>query len=60
MSAYACWPIALLHGLLIGTDRGEGWMLLVNGGSVFLVLVAVLVRAVRRRDRVGGRLDAVR
>jgi DMSO/TMAO reductase YedYZ heme-binding membrane subunit len=60
LSAYACWPIALLHGVLIGTDRVEGWMLLVDGACVFLVLVASLVRAVRRRARVGGRLDAVR
>ncbi|MGW7255783.1 ferric reductase-like transmembrane domain-containing protein [Streptomyces sp. NPDC054834] len=24
--AYACWPIALVHGIGIGTDRGAGWM----------------------------------
>jgi methionine sulfoxide reductase heme-binding subunit len=26
-SAYAIWPLALLHGLRSGTDAGEGWFL---------------------------------
>ena len=60
LSSYACWPIALVHGLLIGTDRGQGWMLLLDAVCAGLVLVAVMMRAVRRRARVDGRLEAVR
>ena len=60
LSAYLCWPIALLHGMLIGTDRAEGWMLLLDAICASVVLVAVVVRAVRRRARVDGRLAAVR
>lgn len=60
MSAYLCWPIALLHGMLIGTDRAEAWMLLLDAICAGLVLVAVGVRVVRRRARVDGRLAAVR
>ena len=29
-SAYACWPLALLHGLGTGTDAPLGWMLLLT------------------------------
>lgn len=60
LSAYLCWPIALLHGILIGTDRAEGWMLLLDAICTGVVLLAVAVRAVRRRARVDGRLAAVR
>lgn len=60
LSAYACWPIALVHGLLIGTDRGEGWMLLLEAICAGVVLVAVVARAIRRRARVDGRLEAAR
>jgi predicted ferric reductase len=42
--AYAAWPIALIHGLGIGTDRHSHWMLLLTGGCVLLVGLAVLVR----------------
>jgi methionine sulfoxide reductase heme-binding subunit len=27
-AAYACWPLALLHGLGVGTDHRQGWLLL--------------------------------
>ena len=26
-TAYACWPIAMIHGLGMGTDSGQRWML---------------------------------
>ncbi|MGO9903134.1 MAG: ferric reductase-like transmembrane domain-containing protein [Solirubrobacteraceae bacterium] len=42
--AYACWPVALLHGLEIGTDSGSGWMLAITAVCVVTVLVAVAVR----------------
>jgi sulfoxide reductase heme-binding subunit YedZ len=25
--AYACWPVAVAHGLGIGTDRSVGWVI---------------------------------
>jgi methionine sulfoxide reductase heme-binding subunit len=42
-SAYACWPIALLHGLGTGTDPRRAWFLWINLACVlgfFLFLVA--------------------
>jgi methionine sulfoxide reductase heme-binding subunit len=63
--AYACWPIALLHGIGTGTDAGTTWMQVVTGVCVAIVAAAVLSRvsqgeADRSRgtgdvDRVGGR-----
>lgn len=44
--AYACWPIALVHGLGTGSDAKTGWMLLLTAGCVLIVLVAVWIRAV--------------
>lgn len=58
--AYLCWPIALLHGLLIGTDRAERWMILVVAACVVPVCVGGVVRVLRRRPRVDGRLEALR
>ena len=42
--AYACFPIALVHGLGTGTDAKTGWMLLLTAGCVLTVLVAVWIR----------------
>jgi hypothetical protein len=44
--AYACWPIALVHGLGTGSDAKTSWMLLLTAGCVLIVLVAVWIRAV--------------
>lgn len=43
--AYACWPIALVHGLGTGSDAKTSWMLLLTAGCVLIVLVAVWIRA---------------
>jgi sulfoxide reductase heme-binding subunit YedZ len=43
-TAYACWPIALLHGLGTGTDPKAAWMLVLTGVSVAGVLIAVCFR----------------
>lgn len=43
--AYACWPVALLHGLGTGSDTKAHWMLLLTAGCVAVMLVAVLARA---------------
>lgn len=39
--AYACWPVALAHGLGTGTDSGTLWMLGISGLCVALVVSAV-------------------
>lgn len=44
LSAYACWPIALAHGLGSGTDAGTAWMLGLTAASVAAVLAAVVTR----------------
>lgn len=45
--AYACWPIAVLHGLGTGTDTKVWWMLVLTAACVGAVLVAVCVRVAR-------------
>lgn len=57
--AYACWPIAMLHGFLIGTDRHEGWMLLVDLGCLALIGGLGTVRVFRPAARADGRLQPV-
>lgn len=40
-AAYACWPLALIHGLGTGTDTPLPWMLLISAACLLTVLVAV-------------------
>ena len=47
--AYLCWPIALLHGFKIGSDRHERWMLGIDIASVVLVVIAGSWRFVESR-----------
>jgi Ferric reductase like transmembrane component len=42
--AYACWPIALLHGLGTGSDVKSAWSLALTAMCVVAVAVAVCVR----------------
>jgi len=60
-TGYACWPVAVVHGLGIGgADRGSGWVLALDVFCVTAVLVAVGWRVfavhpdtrVRRGERV--------
>lgn len=44
-AAYACWPVALLHGLGTGSDAKTTWMLAITGICVIVVIVAVVARA---------------
>jgi predicted ferric reductase len=44
--AYACWPIALLHGLGTGSDVKSTWSLLLTAICVVAVAIAVCVRAI--------------
>jgi predicted ferric reductase len=37
---YACWPVALWHGLGTGTDSRLSWLLLLDGGCVLVVAAA--------------------
>lgn len=43
-SAYACWPVALLHAVGTGTDAGRPWMLALALGSTAVVGAAVIAR----------------
>jgi DMSO/TMAO reductase YedYZ heme-binding membrane subunit len=40
-SAYACWPLALVHGLGTGTDTPVPWALLLTAACLLAVLAAV-------------------
>ena len=42
--AYASWPVAVIHGIGIGTDTGAWWMLALTGACVAAVVLAVSVR----------------
>ena len=50
---YLLWATAVLHGLLAGTDRGQGWVLLLVSGCVLLVLAAGSVRLFALEERAG-------
>ena len=43
-AAYACWPLAVVHAVGTGTDRGTGWLLAVVAGCVLAVAGAVAWR----------------
>jgi len=42
--AYACWPVALLHGLGTGSDVKSAWSLALTVMCVMAVVIAVCVR----------------
>lgn len=57
--AYACWPVALLHGLGTGSDVKSAWSLALTALCVVAVAVAVCVRTLpgwpeHRRLRAGA------
>lgn len=43
-SAYACWPLAVAHGLATGTDSGSAWALAVTVVCIGTAAVAVALR----------------
>jgi sulfoxide reductase heme-binding subunit YedZ len=43
-AAYACWPLAVAHGIGAGTDSGTPWAQAVYGAACGTVLVAVIWR----------------
>jgi Ferric reductase like transmembrane component len=54
-TAYACWPVSLVHGLGTGTDTRPVW-----GMAVYLVSLAVVVGAVWWRLATGWSTDSYR
>lgn len=42
--AYACWPVAIVHGLGIGSDSGQAWMQVLDAVCAAAVLGAVAWR----------------
>jgi methionine sulfoxide reductase heme-binding subunit len=57
--AYACWPVALWHGLGAGTDSRLSWLLIVDAACVLVVGAAVIWRlklAPRTYARAAGML----
>jgi methionine sulfoxide reductase heme-binding subunit len=51
--AYACWPIAFIHGLLVGTDLRFGWMQILAGTCAAAILSSIVWR-VRADPYQGG------
>jgi predicted ferric reductase len=47
--AYACWPIAVVHGIGTGSDTTQAWMLALDFACVGAVLVAITGRVTTRR-----------
>lgn len=46
-AAYACWPVAVVHGLGTGSDARAGWMQLLTAACAAAVLAAVAWRLLR-------------
>ena len=57
--AYACWPVALLHGLGAGSDAKATWMLALTAGCVAAVLGTVVARLVTADLAPGRRAGAL-
>jgi sulfoxide reductase heme-binding subunit YedZ len=59
-AAYACWPVAVLHGLGTGTDARSAWLLLLTVACVAGVIAALAARLLRDWPaRAGLRLGAL-
>jgi sulfoxide reductase heme-binding subunit YedZ len=54
-AAYACWPIALVHGLGTGSDGRSGWVQVLYVVCVLSVLAAIAWRLQSRWSTVGYR-----
>lgn len=57
-AAYACWPVAILHGLGTGSDVKSTWMLALTVLSVAAVALAVLARVARAATPGAARVGA--
>ncbi|HEU4978030.1 MAG TPA: ferric reductase-like transmembrane domain-containing protein [Solirubrobacteraceae bacterium] len=59
-AAYACWPLAFVHGLGTGSDIRGGWMLIVSLLCAAAVTAAILARiAGGRPEHLGARIGAL-
>jgi sulfoxide reductase heme-binding subunit YedZ len=59
-AAYACWPIALVHGLGTGSDARQGWMVALDVVALVSVCAAVCWRlTVGWRPELPGRWGAL-
>ena len=47
-SGYACWPVAVAHGVGAGTDEHHSWAAALTAGCVALVAAAIAWRLLRR------------
>jgi sulfoxide reductase heme-binding subunit YedZ len=56
--AYACWPVALVHGLGTGSDVRPGWLTWLSLGCTAVVVVAIGLRLAGREAGPGVRLGA--
>jgi sulfoxide reductase heme-binding subunit YedZ len=54
--AYAAWPVAWLHSLGTGTDRGQGWLRVIAGACAAAVVAAIAWRT----GMAGGRPEPSR
>jgi methionine sulfoxide reductase heme-binding subunit len=45
---YACWPVAVAHGVGAGTDEHHSWAVAMTVGSVTVVAVAIAWRLLQR------------
>lgn len=58
-TAYACWPLAVVHGLGTGSDSREPWALAITVGCVVVALVAICWRILAGwPQRLGWRMAA--
>jgi sulfoxide reductase heme-binding subunit YedZ len=58
-AAYACWPVAVAHGLGTGSDVRSGWMLAVTLGCVGVAAAAVCARCALTPGRAAPRAGAL-
>jgi sulfoxide reductase heme-binding subunit YedZ len=49
--AYACWPVAVIHGVATGTDTKAAWALLLVAACVLTVVAALVWRLARGGQR---------
>ncbi len=53
-ASYACWPVALVHGLGTGSDTSTGWVLVMSLGCLAAVVLAVWWRLWNSRRAAPG------
>jgi predicted ferric reductase len=59
-TAYACWPLAVVHSIGTGSDTAHGWILVVDGVVVVSVLAAGWWRLAAREPAPTIRMESGR